>query len=1495
MVVRLKDLQSDEQQPKKLVRLSDLSNQQEEPEQPELAAPEYYNYDEPAGPPDMTARGISRRLPVIGSVLKGLDWVASNPISKAIAEYTVPDAPDIDPNAPAFSGATLPETNARRDFLESTGQEPATGVSKFVGQAAAPFFVPGAQLGTGTALSNTAGGILSKYAPRLEGVGLGAAREGLAGVPIGFASEYAQGEGGLGQAAVSGAAGGALGGVLGGSAPAAAKGLSKLAEKYSGSKIGDVLAKYFPIADNPSPQVEGQASEPLALPPASRESRLAAARERSNLAPGTEPVTPTIDVPANALPEGNYTRPTRLKVDSNPDNVLDHVMERIRPEVESIITPPQRRDLLIEYIQKHTDIPKEEIWNLPMQDLNELGQHVRNGIDLPKIATETAAKHGYDLPKLLDREVPSVSSKVAQDAQSRTYGVYPETLPTVKRPDSFNISGGARAAAPVESVGFTRPRGNATPKAGRVQEPPQLTGRNQTAPIIPRAEVRNVANKPKPNELGFAQTVRQSDSTSPTIKQRLEDAPMIGNRTTNAADEERARKLIERNGIHGATNDLLAKKKISSVDNFVAQELLKHYQEVGDIDSFLSVLNKTARENRFMGQAIQALSKWGKLDSEGAALLANKIVNRGKSAAESVDLTPEQLKPVTAATTKVGTANNTRNLADEVMKIVSNKANGEALTQEEQAVIQQFKNQVNEVNSAAKSFLPKAKNVDDTIKRVSEIKPKDRTRDQVTNYLDAKAEKARKRLAAQRNLGFAATSKGNPAVDYAIIGAAKIAKGVVKMADFTESMIKEYGSGIKPIINEVYNRSVNIFRRENGLPTIEELDRVVNAAIKRSSLTADEAYKMKSWANEIGFMSDKFKVEATQDMQLALRRLNPPTLGQKVSSLQASAQLLSIPTLLRNVLGNELFNVQEKFNKLLAVPIDYALSKLTGERHLVFKTNNQEQYWRNYGNGTAGGWKGVSPNGQLSASDIYPEAFGEKNPLKYLVKLTGAELQGFDHASYMRAYGDTVGTYATLLGKSKGLSNAEIKRQMPELIKQLDSKIMDIADQAGQYATFQDDTLLSKGAVGLKRLLNKPTDLANKYLVDKGVLNNKLSMEGFGLGDIILKYAKTPANIVMRGIDYSPLGFIRGIGELIPLVTKKEFNQREAALALSRAITGTLGLSGVGYALADAGILTGGSSSDADIRGLEGMSGKGAYKANLSALRRYIMSGLDKSEAQYQEGDKLMNYAWLQPAALSLAMGVDANKAINDKKLGVDKSSFEVALNALSGGLKSVLEQPLVTGVKQVAGIRSWDDVGKIFKGVPSSFVPALAGQARDFTDNATRSTYDPDMLKEVLNMVVNRLPGLSKSLPQTYSTLGTPNERIQGGKALTPPQFANSFLNPARFTAYTVTPEAKMVIDLINQTGETKVAPRATGKTLIVEDSVTKKNKSIDLTNEQYTELQRVVGEKTAAGLHRIQSILKDPARKDDVKVKRVVDLLDKVGNDARNDLRKRLGYKTK
>ncbi|MFB0847346.1 hypothetical protein ACEU3E_34815, partial [Paenibacillus oleatilyticus] len=169
-----------------------------------------------------------RDIPVVGHFLQGLDLIASNPVSEAVAEYAVPDAPYIDQTPSLSQLITGKMPTAREEFLRKSGRQPATGVPKLIGQAAAPFFVPGAQLGTGTALSEAAQGVLTKAAPKLQGIGQAAAREGLSGAAIGGASEYAQGQNDFGNALENAALGGVLGAAGGAAISGALKGLGKL-------------------------------------------------------------------------------------------------------------------------------------------------------------------------------------------------------------------------------------------------------------------------------------------------------------------------------------------------------------------------------------------------------------------------------------------------------------------------------------------------------------------------------------------------------------------------------------------------------------------------------------------------------------------------------------------------------------------------------------------------------------------------------------------------------------------------------------------------------------------------------------------------------------------------------------------------------------------------------------------------------------------------------------------------------------------------------------------------------------------------------------------------------------------------------------------------------------------------------------------------------------------------------------------------------------------
>lgn len=613
---------------------------------------------------------------------------------------------------------------------------------------------------------------------------------------------------------------------------------------------------------------------------------------------------------------------------------------------------------------------------------------------------------------------------------------------------------------------------------------------------------------------------------------------------------------------------------------------------------------------------------------------------------------------------------------------------------------------------------------------------------------------------------------------------------------------------------------------------INESTRIKFPWTKEATLSPETAKELKILAETIRSAKDEsVKLEASQLLQQTLNDLKPAGILRKIATTQTIAQLANPKTQIRNILGNELFYRLERINKLVATPIDWARSKLTGsQRTVAFATAGQGGYWQGFMQGAKAGWRGVNPRGLETQFDLgHGLTFNRNgNPaekfMSFLERSLWAVMKGFDHAAYNRAYNQTIGELATLRAIN-AYGKAE-KAVVEKFMKEVSDNLADIADQYGKYVTFQDSNLISRGLSTIKRGLNLKQD--------------------FGLGDLILKYPRTPGALIARGLDYSPAGFLRSAYLLAKVkgIAKGAADPRDVTMALSRAITGTLGLTGLGWFLADKGIIIGKAADDYDVQDMQRQVGEGAYKVNLTALSRWIRSGFNPNQANTQVGDTLISYDWAQPISMVLSLGANVNQIVKGKEKGQALSNLSTTLmGGLEGGINTVAEQPLFQGLTGIAkGIGKGDVAGvggavtQALKGLPASFVPTLLNQARQLTDNTGRVTYDPSVLKEMANKAKAMVPGLAVTLPVAYDTLGRPRETYQNGSN----NALNVLLNPAFISKYKPTPEAKLPLDLYKNTGETKQMPRFADKT------ITQDGQRYTLTAKEYSEFQRILGEKT-------------------------------------------------
>lgn len=544
---------------------------------------------------------------------------------------------------------------------------------------------------------------------------------------------------------------------------------------------------------------------------------------------------------------------------------------------------------------------------------------------------------------------------------------------------------------------------------------------------------------------------------------------------------------------------------------------------------------------------------------------------------------------------------------------------------------------------------------------------------------------------------------------------------------------------------------------------------------------ADEADRLKAIAGVLA------KMEAD---------IIPASLMKKISTMQTIFQLLNPKTIIRNVIGNATFNVLENISDIPAVAFDSALSFITGNRSTAFGSLKTQL------KGAKAGWKegidqalkGVNVDSFGSQFDIpNTRVFKEGSVAEKLQKTLDVVLRGPDRAFFQAAY-----------------DNSLYKQMKAAKVTEATEEMKEIATFDGLYKTFQDENVTTRAFSALK----------------KTVLNFGLE---FGMGDVILKYPKTPANLLNRGLAYSPLGFFNTAFEMLKPAMGKKWSQKAAAEAFGRASVGTGMGFGIGATMYNLGLISSSQDKDYDVANLQKKTGFGQYKINLSGLKRFVFSGFDASEAKVKEGDTLVSYDWLQPYALSLALGADFAKKDGDKN-----STLGTILSSIESGVNTLSEQPLVSGVTNL--VKYGEIPGGLLnaiKKLPASFVPSFFNQIRQLVDSQSRITYSPDVTEEVWNSIKNRLPGASFTLKPQYDVLGDKTQLYQddGNNVF------NVFFNPAFVSKYKLTPEAKMVLDLYDATGEKRQFPNTPKKNLKINGEDKK------LSTNQYYHMQKLTG----------------------------------------------------
>lgn len=341
-----------------------------------------------------------------------------------------------------------------------------------------------------------------------------------------------------------------------------------------------------------------------------------------------------------------------------------------------------------------------------------------------------------------------------------------------------------------------------------------------------------------------------------------------------------------------------------------------------------------------------------------------------------------------------------------------------------------------------------------------------------------------------------------------------------------------------------------------------------------------------------------------------------------------------------------------------------------------------------------------------------------------------------------------------------------------------------LATQEAYKATFKDDTKLATILRDVRRTLGVP-------------------------GDIVMPFTKTPANIAMRGIDYSPVGVANALVKLKNAKSNVEVSN--ALTLLGQGATGTAAIA-VGYALAQSGIIQGALSDDKDEAQWEKSHGKLAYSVKV--------------------GDNYYTFDWAQPASIPIILGTTIYQCMQDSDIALDTiyQGAVAATNAWSD------LSPLQTLTDIFGGNGTPEEnIADTFLEAPLGWIPAQLGAAARIGDTTQRVTYDnTSKLNNIINQAKSKIPGLSQTLPVAYDTWGNPIKRQDStGEAA----LAN-LLNPGQIGNIRETPIDDEINDLYASTGDAAVFPKKAAWSYKIN------GETVKLNSEQYSEYQRIMGQ---------------------------------------------------
>ena len=559
---------------------------------------------------------------------------------------------------------------------------------------------------------------------------------------------------------------------------------------------------------------------------------------------------------------------------------------------------------------------------------------------------------------------------------------------------------------------------------------------------------------------------------------------------------------------------------------------------------------------------------------------------------------------------------------------------------------------------------------------------------------------------------------------------------------------------------------------------------------KDFDLTPQETGAIMDIMKKVSTMEDGYdkRVELAKIQKIMTDKL-PPERGVGTKAWMRISMLFNPKTQVRNVAGNAVIAPVNYFSDLFASAVDKMVGSKTGYR--TTGVTNIKSYVNGFKKGVYESYNDFKKG--INTRNIEGNRFEIGSGKSFNNSTTiGKSLNNVDSLlSFMLDVGDR-GFYEASFVNS--INNQLVLNNTKEVTQDM----IDIATSEALQRTWQDSNGYTKMVMSIRNSMNK------------------LNVKGYGLGDILIPFAKTPANLTKAIVDYSPVGMVNTLikgKNLKNAIETGQFTpqmQHQFVQSLGKAVAGTM-LYVAGYALAKAGIVSGESDDDKD-------------------LRDFMKNTLGVNSYSIKIGNKTFTYDWAQPIAAPLS--IMANIVQKDKS---DASTLEKIVSSLDTAGNILLEQSFMESINTALNNNDGlvTGVEEAILDLPSRAIPTFMKQIVDLTDSTQRTSFEYDKpIESMVNSIKAKIPGLSKTLAPVVDTMGREVQRY-GGKN----NIFNVFLNPANVSTENISKSAKEIYRLYKETGDTTIMPR------VAPYYLNKSGEKINLTAKQRAEYQKTSG----------------------------------------------------